>query len=107
MTIPIPVPSPSELWEYIKKIADWIKKTQHERLVEIQLEARCDPGLYDYLAYLYSEYETLTYESRPFPIAIFRVPKSQRYDLESVLGKLDIDADDAIDNKFDQVGQSY
>ena len=97
VSIPIPTPSPKELWEYVRQITDWIRKQQYRHLVELQAKARNDPRLYEYLNYLYKDI-VFHYKGQAFPIALFPAPKRQRYDPESILGELNLDLNDEIDN---------
>lgn len=99
-------PSPKEIWDYVRYITEWSRKTMWNRMVKLQDEARINPRLYMYLGWLYREY-TFRYDQLIFPFALFTAPKNQRYDLESVLGNLDMEANDGIDHVFDQVGQAY
>lgn len=99
-------PSPKEIWEYIRYITERLRTTMWNRLVEAQEQTRTNPALYSYLGWLYDK-NAYRHDGLTFPLAIFPAPKSQRYDIESVLGKLDREPNDGIDKVFDQVGQGY
>jgi len=105
---PIPIPSPKEIWEHIRSFTNWLKETQYAHIAKLQICARTNPLLYQYLDWLYGpRLRLLKYDGTPFPVALFPAPPEQRHDIESVLDGLDTEIDDAIDNTLDQAGQSY
>ena len=64
--IPISI-SPKEIFEHIRKLSSRLKDRSENQLLEIQTRARHERSLYDYLAYLYSNYTLLEYDDMKFP----------------------------------------
>ena len=107
---PIPVPvsiSPKEIWDYIRSLSAWIIKKSDQQLSEMEYKARNERRLYDYLSSLYSDYDVYNHNNMNFPFVLFPAPKSQRYDLESVLEPLDIEKEETINSELQQAGQEY
>jgi hypothetical protein len=106
--IPIPISfSPKEIWEHIRSLAAWLRNKSDKELVEMQTRARNERRLYDYLAFLYSDYNVLRHNDMHFPIVLFPAPKSQRYNLESVLDSLNVEQQEIINSELQQAGQEY
>lgn len=107
---PIPIPisiSPKEIFQHIRSLSAWLTNKNEKQLLEMQTKARNERRLYDFLAHLYSDYPVLEYNAMKFPIALFPSSKTQRYDLESVLGDLDIEREEIINSELQQAGQEY
>ncbi len=100
-------PSRIEIWEEIRNYSAWLRNQSDTKLQKMQKNARNNQMLYNYLAYLYSDNDVFKYKDINFPLILHSAPKSQRYDLESVLGSLDVEKEEIIYSPFEQAGQEY
>jgi len=99
--------SQKEILEYIRLITNRIKDTKQKDLEDAIINARNGPILYEYLDYLYKDLNVLSYNNKKFPLIMYPAPKNQRYNIESVLGDLDIGLDEVTESEFELAGQAF
>jgi hypothetical protein len=106
----MPIPSYSEL---VKSINWLLKQYSDKRWEYIQKKhsaARENQNWYKFLDFLYSrklDGNLLRHKDYIFPVAIFHAAKPQRYDIESVLGNLDLQMKENVDPEFQKIGQVH
>jgi len=73
------LPSPREVWEFFRWIADYLDRRRWMLKREKRRRSRRDPLLYEVLREAYSQLgvEVLTEGGRPWPLAVFPAPESQ------------------------------
>lgn len=107
MTIPIPVPSPKEIKDSVKKLYQkYIGYKQKEKL-RIISNARKDPDLYNLLHHIYHKNKFVIHGKNIFPVVTIDLPQNQFDRPESILGKLDKDSIPNIDSNLQKAGQKY
>jgi hypothetical protein len=90
----------------LEKIKEGITISQQKAMTT----AREDPNLYKFLEYLYGAQlgdHILIDGDFTFPTAIFPAGQQQRYNLESILGTLDLDSEEKIDSEFETYGKPH
>lgn len=107
MGLPIPVPSPQEIREYINHFTQWIKKREWQKLKEKMSEARSDNNLYDFLRWLYPSENVPVKHGLSYPVALYMAPKRQWNDPESVLDGLDLQSPELTHHNLRKAGEAY
>lgn len=89
------------------KIIQLIKRYRAARIESKIINSKNNQNLYKFISLIYEKEKILSYKNITFPAVIYEVSDKQRYDLESILGELDLDSEDQIDKEYEKYGEKY
>lgn len=105
--IPIPTPSPSEIWHYWDVLKEKFDVAKLEEIAEKMSMSRSRKELYEFVKEIYPDIEMPSLNGNIYPIALFRAPIHQRDNPESILASSDWDSHEIVNHDLAEIGKEF
>jgi len=107
MSLPVPIPSPTEIYEWYKSSRKWWADKKWKEIVKAMSLSRENVLLYKFLSHIYRFHYTLKCNNLLYPLAIFIAPRNQWHDPESILHSLKENQEYKFESHLFDEGEKY